>query len=142
MCVADSEESHATAQQLSSVFVPPVLITCYSTMLCTGFFFAAVTGIAYLGQVQADHHLVNGAPLPPDGSIPLRRNVDVLEAESGPQWDLYIQALLEMQKVDSKDPLSYFQIAGSHFLSERSCLEVFDVLTKVVPGRYSRFAVS
>ncbi|KAJ2968682.1 hypothetical protein NQ176_g9060 [Zarea fungicola] len=104
-------------------------------MVCTSFFFTAVTGIAYLEQVQADHHLVNGAPLPPDGSIPLRRNVDVLEAESGPQWDLYVQALLEMQDVDAKDPLSYFQIAGSRLHPESSCLEVLHVLTKVVLGQ-------
>lgn len=111
------------------------VITCYSKMVCTSFFFTAVTGIAYLEQVQADHHLVNGAPLPPDGSIPLRRNVDVLEAESGPQWDLYVQALLEMQDVDAKDPLSYFQIAGSRLHPESSCLEVLHVLTKVVLGQ-------
>lgn len=33
-------------------------------------------------------------------------------AASGPGFDLYIQALNQMQATDQSDPFSYFQIAG------------------------------
>ncbi|UNI17886.1 Tyrosinase [Purpureocillium takamizusanense] len=49
-----------------------------------------------------------------NNDVPLRRNIRDLAAEAGPQWDLYIQALLEMQKADYTDTLSYFQIEGIH----------------------------
>ncbi|KJZ70883.1 hypothetical protein HIM_09748 [Hirsutella minnesotensis 3608] len=49
-----------------------------------------------------------------NGSAPIRRNINELASEAGPQWDLYIQSLWEMQGVDESDPLSFFQIAGIH----------------------------
>ncbi|KAL3953431.1 hypothetical protein ACCO45_013374 [Purpureocillium lilacinum] len=42
------------------------------------------------------------------------RNIQDLAAEAGPQWDLYIRALLEMQQANYTDTLSYFQIEGIH----------------------------
>ncbi|KJZ68055.1 hypothetical protein HIM_12555 [Hirsutella minnesotensis 3608] len=48
------------------------------------------------------------------GSVPVRRNINDLQSEAGPQWDLYIQALSSMIGVGPSDPLSYFQIEGIH----------------------------
>lgn len=35
-------------------------------------------------------------------------------ATSGPAYDLYILALLQLQNTNQRDPLSYFQISGIH----------------------------
>ena len=45
------------------------------------------------------------------GSRPFRLEIRDL-AQAGPAWDLYIQALSQMQAKPQSDPLSYFQIAG------------------------------
>ncbi|KAK8146313.1 hypothetical protein G3M48_003261 [Beauveria asiatica] len=49
-----------------------------------------------------------------NGPVPLRRSITELAAEAGPQWHLYLQALRAMYDRDSKDPESFFQIAGIH----------------------------
>ncbi|OAA74566.1 tyrosinase precursor [Akanthomyces lecanii RCEF 1005] len=49
-----------------------------------------------------------------DSPVPLRRSITELAAEAGPQWDLYLQALRSMYDRDSKDPESFFQVAGIH----------------------------
>ncbi|PFH61469.1 hypothetical protein XA68_17300 [Ophiocordyceps unilateralis] len=49
-----------------------------------------------------------------NGTLPIRRNIDDLAEEKGPQWDLYIQSLSFMYEMDSDDAVSYFQIAGIH----------------------------
>lgn len=56
------------------------------------------------------------------GVRPFRREITDLAA-SGPSFDLYIQALNEMQATDQSDPLSYFQIAGM-LLSQTEKVEV------------------
>lgn len=45
------------------------------------------------------------------GARPYRVDINDF-AQSGPPFDLYIQALNQLQKTDQADPLSYFQIAG------------------------------
>ena len=45
------------------------------------------------------------------GARPYRVDINDF-AQSGPPFDLYIQALNQLQKTDQADPQSYFQIAG------------------------------
>ncbi|PHH92687.1 hypothetical protein CDD83_6105 [Cordyceps sp. RAO-2017] len=59
----------------------------------------------------------SGRPFPVVGvqsSRSVRRNVNDLFDERGPEWDLYVQALSAMQDADSDDPLSWFQIGAIH----------------------------
>ncbi|KAK3401603.1 hypothetical protein B0T20DRAFT_118549 [Sordaria brevicollis] len=53
------------------------------------------------------------------GQRPTRRNINDLYARGGPQWDLYILALSEMQAMDESDELSYFSVAGVHGLPHK-----------------------
>ncbi|KJZ73459.1 hypothetical protein HIM_07253 [Hirsutella minnesotensis 3608] len=65
--------------------------------------------------LAADPYPITGAPIPQGTTgAPLRMNINDLQAQGGPQWDLYIRALSEMQGVDYRDTLSYFQISGIH----------------------------
>ncbi|KAK3350005.1 hypothetical protein B0T25DRAFT_611078 [Lasiosphaeria hispida] len=50
------------------------------------------------------------------GQRPGRQNINNLYARGGPQWDLYVLALSELQAVNETDALSYFAIAGIHGL--------------------------
>ncbi|KAL0467683.1 hypothetical protein QR685DRAFT_366309 [Neurospora intermedia] len=50
------------------------------------------------------------------GQRPIRRNINDLYARGGPQWDLYILALSEMQAMNESEELSYFSLAGIHGL--------------------------
>ncbi|KJZ75523.1 hypothetical protein HIM_04986 [Hirsutella minnesotensis 3608] len=70
-----------------------------------------VLGTAAL--IAADPYPITGVATA-QGPVPVRRNINDLQAEAGPQWDLYIQALTDMYKVDDSDPLSFFQVAGIH----------------------------
>lgn len=72
-------------------------------------------GTAVLGQrTSPGPYAIVGLGASQDGSVPMRRNINDLQAEAGPQWDLYVQALSAMKKVDTSDPLSYFQISAIH----------------------------
>ncbi|KAK1776245.1 hypothetical protein QBC45DRAFT_333352 [Copromyces sp. CBS 386.78] len=53
------------------------------------------------------------------GQRPIRRNINDLYTRGGPQWDLYILALSEMQAMDESDELSYFGLAGIHGLPHK-----------------------
>ncbi|KAK1590606.1 uncharacterized protein LY79DRAFT_649824 [Colletotrichum navitas] len=48
------------------------------------------------------------------GEVPVRRNINSIYNERGPQWDLYIGALIAMQDANETDATSYFQVAGIH----------------------------
>ncbi|RCI12656.1 hypothetical protein L249_0161 [Ophiocordyceps polyrhachis-furcata BCC 54312] len=76
------------------------------------------TALVVLGQrsVQRPPFAVGGIPVQRNGPIPPRRNINDLQREAGPEWDLYVQALAAMQRVNEADDLSYFQIAGIHGL--------------------------
>ncbi|ROW08234.1 hypothetical protein VMCG_03309 [Cytospora schulzeri] len=50
------------------------------------------------------------------GAAPARMEINEIYAQGGPIWDLYVQALAELQAVDEDDELSYFQIMGIHGL--------------------------
>lgn len=82
--------------------------------------FAAAAGAGFLAQAQAEHHLIYGAPVPSEDTVPLRRNINELQSAGGPQWDLYIQALKAMQEMGSDDELSYFQLSGKSVVALRS----------------------
>ncbi|KAM4064959.1 tyrosinase [Hirsutella rhossiliensis] len=79
--------------------------------------YSIVAGYLALGSslhaVAADPYTITGIKTQ-SNNIPIRRNINDLASEAGPQWDLYIQALASMQKVDSADPLSFFQVGGIH----------------------------
>ncbi|PHH81033.1 hypothetical protein CDD80_4337 [Ophiocordyceps camponoti-rufipedis] len=58
---------------------------------------------------------VTGVPVNQQAT-PMRRNINDLQAEGGPQWSLYNLALLEMQRDPDDYQLSYFQLMGIHGL--------------------------
>ncbi|KJZ68499.1 hypothetical protein HIM_12109 [Hirsutella minnesotensis 3608] len=64
--------------------------------------------------LAADYYPITGVFSAQSQGAPARRNINELQAEAGPQWDLYIQALAAMQNMNARDPLSYFQIGGIH----------------------------
>jgi hypothetical protein len=70
----------------------------WSAMLCQ---------LAYCFKITGVPGGMNNASIP----RPFRLDINDL-AQSGPAFDLYIQALNELQRTDQDDPLSYYQIAG------------------------------
>ncbi|RDA94965.1 hypothetical protein CP533_0124, partial [Ophiocordyceps camponoti-saundersi (nom. inval.)] len=74
---------------------------------------ALLVTLASTSLVSADPYPITGVKAD-KGSLPVRRNVDDLEAEKGPQWDLYVQSLSSMYQMNPDDSLSFFQIAGIH----------------------------
>ncbi|KAH7151842.1 tyrosinase [Dactylonectria estremocensis] len=71
-----------------------------------------------LGAVSSvsaqDPYPITGFSIAEGSAVPLRQNINELQAAGGAQWDLYIRALADMQSQDSNDPLSFFQVAGIH----------------------------
>ncbi|KAL5598596.1 hypothetical protein BROUX41_003478 [Berkeleyomyces rouxiae] len=51
---------------------------------------------------------------PSTNAVPMRRNINDLYYESGPEFHLYVQAMAALQAKDSRDPESWFQIMGIH----------------------------
>lgn len=91
---------------------------------------SVTAALVFLPGVQADHHLIVGTPVPLGEDVPLRLNVNDLQAAAGPQWDLYVQALRAMQDMDSDDKLSYFQTAGmltSAYAALKECMLILYV---------------
>ncbi|KAI5467725.1 hypothetical protein BGZ63DRAFT_345976 [Mariannaea sp. PMI_226] len=74
---------------------------------------ALTLGAASLVSAQVPFP-VTGVNVAQGQAVPLRKNINDLQTNGGPEWDLYIRALLEFQKQDANDPLSYFQVAGIH----------------------------
>ncbi|KAH7312343.1 hypothetical protein B0I35DRAFT_356410 [Stachybotrys elegans] len=61
------------------------------------------------------YYPITGVDVDPRASgVPLRQNINDIYAQGGPQWDLYIQALMAMYNTNSSNDLSYFQISGIH----------------------------
>ncbi|KAM0738349.1 hypothetical protein ACQRIT_006086 [Beauveria bassiana] len=87
-----------------------LFLTLASTVLASSFV-SSTEGVA--GAIVGALGGVDGR-IGDNGPIPLRRSITELAAEAGPQWDLYLQALRAMYDRDSKDPESFFQIAGIH----------------------------
>ncbi|KAI1106590.1 Di-copper centre-containing protein [Jackrogersella minutella] len=50
------------------------------------------------------------------GERPARQEINILQNEGGPPWDLYIQGLAALQNKTETDELSHFSIAGIHGL--------------------------
>lgn len=69
---------------------------------------ASVNGQQYVAVVGLKNGVNNTS-----GARPARQNINTL-ADSGPAWNLYIQALAAFQADDQSDLLSYYQIAGIH----------------------------
>ncbi|PHH78497.1 hypothetical protein CDD80_6765 [Ophiocordyceps camponoti-rufipedis] len=61
----------------------------------------------------SDIYAITGFKVAGD-TIPVRRDINDVQEENGPQWDLYIQALNVMQNADTHDARSHFQVAGLH----------------------------
>ncbi|KJZ68902.1 hypothetical protein HIM_11709 [Hirsutella minnesotensis 3608] len=66
--------------------------------------------------LAADYYPITGIFSAQGQRVSARRDINELQAEAGPQWDLYIQALAAMQNMNARDPLSFFQIGGIHGL--------------------------
>ncbi|RCI16540.1 hypothetical protein L249_1799 [Ophiocordyceps polyrhachis-furcata BCC 54312] len=75
---------------------------------------ALLVTVASTSLVSADPYPITGVKVEKGSSLPIRRNVDELASEKGPQWDLYIQSLSSMYEMNPDDALSFFQIAGIH----------------------------
>lgn len=56
---------------------------------------------------------LQGGVDPNTGARPVRQDIKIFE-NSGPAWDLYIQALQNFMQTDSTQLLSYFQVAGKN----------------------------
>ncbi|KJZ75346.1 hypothetical protein HIM_05272 [Hirsutella minnesotensis 3608] len=83
---------------LSRTFASTLALGHISLVLAADFY--PITGFSYAQSQDMDP--------------PMRRNINDLHAEAGPQWDLYILALADMKNAPLADPLSYFQIASIH----------------------------
>ncbi|KJZ68354.1 hypothetical protein HIM_12255 [Hirsutella minnesotensis 3608] len=80
---------------LSRLITSSVVLGLLSSVVTADFY--PITGIKVQGQ-----------------NPPPRRNINELQAEAGPQWDLYVQAIAAMQSAKSTDPLSWFQLSSIH----------------------------
>src|ERR1700760_964394 len=52
--------------------------------------------------------------------FPVRREIRDLQANYPDQWNLFLLGMDALQKVDEKNPLSYYQIAGIHGMPYKS----------------------
>ncbi|PHH87764.1 hypothetical protein CDD83_8442 [Cordyceps sp. RAO-2017] len=68
---------------------------------------------ALQGAAQNFYPITGARPSQGTLGVPARRNINDLAA-GGPQWDLYILALLALYREPDENPLSYFQISGIH----------------------------
>ncbi|KJZ68164.1 hypothetical protein HIM_12445 [Hirsutella minnesotensis 3608] len=80
---------------LSRLITSSVVLGLLSSVVTADFY--PITGIKFQGK-----------------NPPPRRNINKLQAEAGPQWDLYVQAIAAMQSAKSTDPLSWFQLSSIH----------------------------
>ncbi|ODA82450.1 hypothetical protein RJ55_00957 [Drechmeria coniospora] len=69
--------------------------------------------------VAQNPYPITGVPIPPEnnGAAPMRLNINTLQANGGPMWDLYIRANRAMQARDVNNPLGWFQIEGASLLT-------------------------
>ncbi|KAL1888981.1 hypothetical protein Cpir12675_005969 [Ceratocystis pirilliformis] len=51
---------------------------------------------------------------PSTNAVPMRRNINDLYNENGPEFQLYVQAMSVLQTKDPRDPESWFQIMAIH----------------------------
>jgi hypothetical protein len=61
--------------------------------------------------------LVTGAQvvgIMPGEPVPLRREINEFYESQDEQWDLYVQSMRQMYSMDIEDPLSFYQMAGTH----------------------------
>ncbi|OAA39531.1 tyrosinase 2 [Beauveria brongniartii RCEF 3172] len=86
-----------------------LFLTLASTVLASSSV-SSTEGVA--GAIVGTLGGIDGRQSADNGPVPLRRSITELAAEAGPQWHLYLQALRAMYDRDSKDPESFFQIAG------------------------------
>ncbi|KAH7124704.1 tyrosinase [Dactylonectria macrodidyma] len=73
-----------------------------------------VTALCGASLVAAQNYPITGVSVAAGAAVPIRRNIDTMYSTRGPQWDIYIRALLDMQRQSATNQLSYFQISGIH----------------------------
>lgn len=82
-------------------------------MVSSGIFTTLLLAITSVkGRYVAVTGLTNGVNTT-SGARPVRQNINTL-ANSGPAWNLYVQALSAFQADGQADLLSYYEIAGIH----------------------------
>ncbi|KAK3343064.1 hypothetical protein B0H65DRAFT_576876 [Neurospora tetraspora] len=113
--VVGGKRSRLDLTPSTSGLIPMVTFTLLSLLLL-------INSFASLAAAQTTPIPVVGVKTGVDsntGQRPIRRNINDLYARGGPQWDLYILALSEMQAMDESEELSYFSLAGIHGLPHR-----------------------
>ncbi|OAQ82229.1 tyrosinase [Purpureocillium lilacinum] len=85
----------------------PKLSSVWSAALAV---LAAASSVALAQQ----HIPVTGAPAPGNGPVPPRLNINDMQANGGPAWDLFLRSLRAMYDMAPSDQRSWFQIAGIH----------------------------
>ncbi|UNI18237.1 Tyrosinase [Purpureocillium takamizusanense] len=71
--------------------------------------------VAASSVALAQQHIpVTGAPVPGNGPVPLRLNINDMQARGGAAWHLFLRSLRAMYDMDPSDQRSWFQIAGIH----------------------------
>ncbi|KAI9159091.1 Tyrosinase [Paramyrothecium foliicola] len=73
----------------------------------------ALCALSTLVAAQTNYP-ITGFKVAKGSAVPLRKNINALQAAGGAQWDLYIRALVDLYAQDPKNQLSYFQVAGIH----------------------------
>ncbi|KAI5463531.1 tyrosinase [Mariannaea sp. PMI_226] len=64
--------------------------------------------------LAATNYPITGVKVASGSAVPLRLNINTLQANGGPMWDLYIRSIIDMRSLDATDQLGYFQVAGIH----------------------------
>ncbi|KKF92427.1 Polyphenol oxidase 1 [Ceratocystis platani] len=76
---------------------------------------AAVAGFAAIAQASLIPVTGRTTGIDPNtNAVPMRRNINDLYNENGPEFQLYVQAMAALQAKDPRDPESWFQIMGIH----------------------------
>ncbi|EQL02760.1 tyrosinase [Ophiocordyceps sinensis CO18] len=74
----------------------------------------AALGAALGPVVDAARVPVTGVRTNPGSAVPLRLNINDMQAKGGPGWDLFLLAYKQMYEMSPTDQLSFYQIAGIH----------------------------
>lgn len=69
---------------------------------------------AVASLVTAQTYPITGVKVASGSAVPLRLNINTLQANGGPQWDLYIRSLVDLYSQSATNQLSFFQVAGIH----------------------------
>ncbi|KAK7417453.1 hypothetical protein QQX98_004573 [Neonectria punicea] len=73
-----------------------------------------LSALCGVSAVAAQTYPITGVKVASGSDVPIRKNINDLQAAGGPQWDLYIRSIIELQKQSASDQGSWFQVAGIH----------------------------